>query len=109
MILGTSGRFAAFFAALTLLTAPARADVMEIGEGGARWIAGQQAGMPAGDMAITPAQLAALDDAELVDDLPDHATSDPRVTAQAVPDAYKAKVAELSARFDLSPSRSWIH
>ena len=94
MILGTSGRFAAFFAALTLLTAPARADVMEIGEGGARWIAGQQAGMPAGDMAITPAQLAALDDAELVDDLPDH----------AVPDAYKAKVAELSARFDLSPS-----
>ncbi|MEN8677078.1 MAG: lytic transglycosylase domain-containing protein [Alteriqipengyuania sp.] len=104
MILGTSGRFAAFFAALTLLTAPARADVMEIGEGGARWIAGQQAGMPAGDMAITPAQLAALDDAELVDDLPDHATSDPRVTAQAVPDAYKAKVAELSARFDLSPS-----
>ena len=113
MILGTSGRLA-LFAGLTLLTAPARADVMEIGENGARWIAGQQAGMPVSGFELTPAQAAAVDDAEsdlisldefdAVAELPDHATTDPRVPAQNVPTDYQAKVAELSARFDLSPS-----
>ncbi|MCD1624008.1 lytic transglycosylase domain-containing protein [Citromicrobium bathyomarinum] len=77
---------------------------MEIGENGARWIAGQQAGMPAGDLSMTPAQLAALDGAAVLEDVPTHVTSDPRLTARAVPDTYKAKVAELAARFDLSPS-----
>ena len=103
MILGTTGRLA-ILASLTLLSAPARADVMEIGENGARWIAGQQAGMPAGDLSMTPAQLAALDGEAVLEDVPAHVTSDPRVTARAVPDTYKAKVAELAARFDLSPS-----
>lgn len=103
MILGTTGRLA-IFASLTLLSAPARADVMEIGENGARWIAGQQAGTPAGDLSMTPAQLAALDGEAVLEDVPAHVTSDPRVTARAVPDTYKAKVAELAARFDLSPS-----
>ena len=104
MILGTSGRLAAFFAALTLLTAPARADVMEIGDGGARWIAGPQTGMPAADLQMTAAQIVALDGTGAVDGVPAHVTSDPRLTARAVPETYKAKVAELSARFDLSPS-----
>ena len=113
MILGTSGRLAVV-AVLTLLTAPARADVMEIGENGARWIAGQQAGMPVSGFELTPAQAAAMDVAEsdlvsldqyeAVTELPDHATTDPRVPAQSVPTNYQAKVAELSARFDLSPS-----
>ncbi|GAB5347799.1 lytic transglycosylase domain-containing protein [Alteriqipengyuania sp. 357] len=103
MILGTSGRLAVF-AMLTLLTAPARADVMEIGSDGARWIAGQQAGMPAGDLAMTPAQLAALDGTDLLEDVPDHVTSNPRETARAIPETYQVKVAELAARFDLSPS-----
>ncbi len=113
MILGTSGRLAVF-AVLTLLTAPARADVMEIGENGARWIAGQNAGMPVSGFELTPAQAAAigeieselvsLDEYDAIADLPDHATTDPRVTADGVPVDYRAKVAELSARFDLSPS-----
>ena len=103
MILGTTGRLA-ILASLTLLSAPARADVMEIGENGARWIAGQQAGMPAGDLSMTPAQLAALDGEAVLEDVPAHVTSDPRLTARAVPDTYKPKVAELAARFDLSPS-----
>ena len=94
MILGTSGRLAVV-AVLTLLTAPARADVMEIGENGARWIAGQQAGMPVSGFELTPAQAAAMDVAEsdlvsldqyeAVTELPDHATTDPRVPAQSVP------------------------
>ena len=116
MILGTSGRFAVF-AWLTLLTAPARADVMEIGEDGARWIAGQNVGMPVSGLEMTAAQAAAIDgiDVEIVSLdgseaseaialLPEHATTDPRSTARAIPDGYQAKVAELSARFDLSPS-----
>ena len=63
MILGTSGRLAVF-AVLTLLTAPARADVMEIGENGARWIAGQNAGMPVSGFELTPAQAAAIGEIE---------------------------------------------
>ncbi len=113
MILGTSGRLAVF-AVLTLLTAPARADVMEIGDNGAQWIAGPNVGMPASGLEMTAAQASVLDIAtaeivsldgeEAVEGLPAHATSNPRLTAQAVPAAYQAKVAELAARFDLSPS-----
>lgn len=113
MILGTSGRLAAL-ATLTLLTAPARADVMEIGEDGARWIAGQNAGMPVTGLALTaaqaaalegePAQLVSLDGSPVIEGLPEHATTDPRLTARGVPEGYRAKVAELSERFDLSPS-----
>ncbi|WP_370176924.1 lytic transglycosylase domain-containing protein [Alteriqipengyuania sp.] len=113
MILGTSGRLAVF-AVLTLLTAPARADVMEIGDNGAQWIAGPNVGMPASGLEMTAAQASVLDIAtaeivsldgeEAVEGLPAHVTSNPRLTAQAVPAAYQAKVAELAARFDLSPS-----
>ena len=113
MILETSGRLAAL-AMLTLLTAPARADVMEIGENGARWIAGQNAGMPASGLELTAAQASAIDIAtaevvsldgeEAVEGLPDHVTTDPVYAARAIPADYQAKVAELAARFDLSPS-----
>jgi len=113
MILVTTGRLAAF-AALTLLTAPARADVMEIGEEGARWIAGQRAGMPAAGLEMTAAQadalgtvyaeIVSLDGDAAIEGLPVEATSDLRQSARAVPAGYQAKVAELAARFDLSPS-----
>ena len=104
MILGTSGRLAALAAMLTLLSAPARADVMEISAEGARWIAGPQTGMPAAGLEMTAAQIVALDGTEMVADIPADVTSDPRLTAQGVPEAYRAKVAELAERFDLSPS-----
>ena len=113
MILGTSGRLA-IFAMLALLTAPARADVMEISEDGARWIAGHRAGMPAAGFELTAAQSAALggldaqivslDGEQAVEGLPAIVTTDTRLTARGVPANYQAKVAELSARFDLSPS-----
>ena len=70
--------------------------------------------MPVSGFELTPAQAAAigeieselvsLDEYDAIADLPDHATTDPRVTADGVPVDYRAKVAELSARFDLSPS-----
>ena len=77
---------------------PARADVLEIGsEGAARWIAGPQVSQPAGEaspLAEVPADVV----------VPDHAVAHPSVHAAVVPAAYSAKVAELAARFDLSPA-----
>jgi len=82
----------------TLAAAPLHADVLEIGAGGeARWIAGPQAralveapGAPAGEVPAEASRIAG-----------------PAATGlahRAVPPAYAAKVAELAARFDLSPA-----
>ncbi len=83
--------------------APAHADVLEIGaEGNAHWIAGPQASMPlaeAGAPAMTLAEVPV--EAGLV---PEHAVAATQLHAQVVPAAYAAKVAELAARFDLSPA-----
>ncbi|MCA0909554.1 lytic transglycosylase domain-containing protein [Qipengyuania gaetbuli] len=81
---------------------PAKADVMEIDADGARWISGAGAAQPA-DLAeiATFAELSAVP-AEL--EIPDHIIGDTARHAAGVPDAYRAKVNELAARFDLSPS-----
>jgi soluble lytic murein transglycosylase-like protein len=78
----------------------ARADVLELGPDGARWVAGPLAQTAAAE----PAAAAAA--AEVVDGLllPDHAIADPARHAAGVPPRYTAKIAELAARFDLSPS-----
>lgn len=88
--------------ACALASAPAWADVMEIGTGGARWIAGGQAAAVPPPVADEAAMLAEA----VPDDLqvPDHVVADPMATGAGVPAAYRAKVAELSARFDLSPA-----
>lgn len=92
--LGLSG------AALTAF--PARADVMEIDTDGARWVAG---GSPAVAAApLTEEQFAALSEVPAEVFVPDVAVADPQVHAGLVPANYRAKVAELAARFDLSPA-----
>jgi soluble lytic murein transglycosylase-like protein len=77
---------------------PAHADVLEIGaDGNAQWISAPQVGAPAAEaahLAEVPADLA----------VPDHAIAQPAVHASVVPAAYSAKVAELAARYDLSPA-----
>jgi soluble lytic murein transglycosylase-like protein len=109
------------------MATPARADVLELDANGARWVAGgpvlpvEQGGMwqageptdaaaptasPAGfpvapldgrsDGAFAPAANSVV--------VPDRALSDSRVSAAGVPARYAAKIAELSRRFDLSPS-----
>ena len=95
----------AALALATLVVAPAQADVLEIGsDGEARWISGpnvlqvETAGFGAQEaapLAEIPAEAAVF---------PDYAVADTALHAQAVPDAYAAKVAELSERFDLSPA-----
>lgn len=100
MILTWTGRLA-LLAVLALASAPARADVMEIDADGVRWIAGgTPAALPVSAALSAPASLA-IDPAT---GLPGHAASDTARHAQAIPALYQAKVHELSARFDLSPS-----
>jgi soluble lytic murein transglycosylase-like protein len=85
--------------------APAHADVLEIGANGeAQWISGpnllrvETAGPTFGQ--VSPLGEIPVEAAVF----PDHAVADTARHAQAVPDIYAAKVAELSARFDLSPA-----
>jgi soluble lytic murein transglycosylase-like protein len=86
------------------LTAPAHADVLELGADGARWVAGPLAGTPAvADPAAAP--LAASDaDFAGAAAIPEHAIADPARHAAGIPPRYHAKILELAARFDLSPS-----
>lgn len=87
--------------ACALAAAPAQADVLEIGDDGAQWIAG-------GPILPVPAEAYSADatSIELSADyaVPATAYADPALHAAAVPPRYSAKVQELAARFDLSPA-----
>jgi soluble lytic murein transglycosylase-like protein len=84
------------------LAVEARADVLELGADGARWVAGplvgtSSASAPQAEAASAPVIVEGLA-------LPEHAIADPARHAAGVPPRYSAKIAELAARFDLSPS-----
>ena len=82
----------------------ARADVLELGADGARWVAGPLAAAPSVAEAATVPGM--VPDAAMIEGLllPDAAIADPARNAAAVPPRYSAKIAELAARFDLSQS-----
>ena len=88
--------------ALACAAVPARADVLEIGAEGPRWVAGGPAA------ALPQLSLEVLQTAdELVPDdisVPATAIAHTHMSGAAIPPAYQAKVAELAARFDLSPA-----
>lgn len=96
MILASSRAAVAFALVAMFWTLPAKADVLEIGYGSHRWIAGgaQGVGVSAVESAILPGGMA----------VPADLAANPGSVIGAVPQAYAAKVLELSARFDLSPS-----
>lgn len=102
MILAAACRAATIAMLLTAATA-AQADVLELGADGARWVAGPLAGMPVTGEAAPVAETAAPVIVEGLM-LPDSAIADPARHAAGVPQRYSAKIAELAARFDLSPS-----
>jgi len=86
------------------LTAPAHADVLELGADGARWVAGPLAETPpVADPAAAPLAASDADFSEAAA-IPDHAIADPARHAAGIPPRYHAKILELAARFDLSPS-----
>ena len=78
--------------ALTLQPVAAHADVLEIGSGGATWIAGGNSQVQSAPQLMEgPA-------------VPDAALADPALNSGTIPPIYAAKVQELAARYDLSPS-----
>lgn len=102
MILGFA-RTASVCGTAIFLAAPAYADVLEMDGSEARWIAGGPA-LPA---AAASSQSVALDlagpvPADLL--VPEEIVANPYLHASALPQTYRAKVMELSARFDLSPT-----
>lgn len=101
MILAAACRVMIVVAAVGL-AAEGRADVLELGSDGARWVTGPLAGQPAvTDPARAPL---AAPDLAAIPALPDHAIADPARHTAGIPPRYSAKIAELSQRFDLSPS-----
>jgi soluble lytic murein transglycosylase-like protein len=102
MILAAAGRVIIVAMLLGLATG-ARADVLELGAEGARWVAGPLAGRPA---AATASQTEAASAPVVVEGLalPDAMIADPARHAAGIPPRYTAKIAELAARYDLSPS-----
>ena len=101
MILAAACRVMIVAAAIGV-AADARADVLELGADGARWVTGPRAGQLAvADPAAATASGSDWADAPV---LPDYAIADPARHAAAIPPRYAAKIAELSARFDLSPA-----
>lgn len=99
MILAAVSR-ATIAAMLLGFAVEARADVLELGADGARWVAGPLAGAPAVSAPQADAAPVVVDGLAL----PEHVIADPARHAAAVPPRYAAKIAELAARFDLSPS-----
>jgi hypothetical protein len=90
-------------ASLAALGAPqlASADVLQIEADGARWVAGGPA------VPETPASLGAIDESTL-ELLPDgsgfHPASFTGVADAAGPERFRARVAELAAKYDISPT-----
>ena len=106
MILAAACRVTIVAAAVGL-AAQARADVLELGADGARWVAGPLVATPAAaDLAAAPSAPLTESDPEWANApvLPDHAIADPARSAAGIPPRYHAKILELAARFDLSPS-----
>lgn len=89
MILFRTACFSIAAAALSAAT-PSHADVLEIGDEGARWVSGPlvQAEQSAASMGLNAS----------------YAVSGLARQTRGVPTQYAAKVAELAARYDLSPA-----
>ena len=85
--------------AMSLLALPgsAHADVMEIRNGQASWIAGGSQAAPAADLELTLGSDAAS--AGVL-----HPSSVTDVGSAAGPERWQAKVAELAAKYDISPA-----
>ena len=93
------------FACLALAAFPAKADVMQIDDEGARWVTGDRATLAdAGAQTIAPGGTDAAQAVPVELQLPEGIIADPRQQAGLVPAMYRNKVAELAARFDLSPT-----
>lgn len=110
MILTRAGQFfltAPVAFSLAVMADEARADVLELGADGARWVAGGP--VPASPLsspsytieAATTSGIRGAIDTAIV---PDQMLVDAHVRMAGIPPVYAAKVAELSLRYNLSPA-----
>lgn len=86
-----------FFISLSLAASNAHADVMEVSTDGARWVAGGGSvlvGQPASEPLRDVSGL----------NVPDSIVGNTAAHASGIPPQYAAKIAELAALYDLSPS-----
>lgn len=88
--------------ALAMAAAPAHADVMEVDADGARWVAGGVAMSADISGAAIGSETDQIDLNAMI--IPDSIVANTAAHAAGVPERYVAKIAELSHRFDLSPS-----
>jgi len=92
----------ALAAAAMAVPAAASADVLQIESGAARWIAGGPA------TPELPAAMAGVVNEDALEVLPDgtafHPASVTSVADAAGPERFRARVAELAAKYDISPS-----
>ena len=100
MILARASRLY-LFASLALVSTSANADVLEVSEDGARWVAGGPVAPSSEDELLGSA--GAIEIVEGLD-VPEVVIADVRAHASDVPAEYAPKIQELAARFDLSPS-----
>lgn len=77
----------------------AYADVMEITGSGFGWVAGGPASVP-----LSSAQTALPESPALVSEQPSHSLALTQVADEAGPAPWRARVAELAAKYDISPS-----
>ena len=82
-------------APLALLASPAAADVLQIGEGGATWVAGGPVGATSGVVGEVP---------ESIDATATHPQSLTEADSAAGPARWRAHVAQLAAKYDISPA-----
>lgn len=85
-----------------LCAVPAHADVLEIDGAESHWVAGPQSRKDAEMPPWWPDDEAPVEIENAL--VPEHAVAHPSQHAAGIPAAYSRKVAELSARFDLSPA-----
>lgn len=90
------------FISMAAAASAAHADVMEVNADGARWVAGGSSVLVGDSVNPAAAEQARTDLAALY--VPDAIVSDPGEHAAGIPARYVDKIAELAARYDLSPS-----
>lgn len=88
--------------ALALVATNAHADVMELDDTGARWVAGG-AGILIGEASADTAPMAAASNEGNALLVPDTMVAHTQTNIASVPARYAIKVGELAHRFDLSP------
>ena len=106
MILAAAHRFCSFYVACAFAVggSAAHADVMEIDQDGARWVAGGSTVLAGQASEVSGSQVSGdtVDLSAMI--IPDRIVGDTAAHAADIPPQYAAKIQELAQRFDLSPS-----